>query len=116
MPLNADGRQAGFDSILVRLEEPPSIRDMCPLPQFRFHTGSIRRYLGFVSARYTGIRFDSILVRLEVSMLKSRLTISTSFDSILVRLEVSLFAMPCTDCPMAGFDSILVRLEVFGYR
>ena len=54
--------------------------------------------------------FDSILVRLEGTVLSRGLNPMRSFDSILVRLEDS--ASECVRRWGFSFDSILVRLEV----
>ena len=57
-----------------------------------------------------GFCFDSILVRLKVTLKCSIIIILAGFDSILVRLKGGVASYTLTID--GGFDSILVRLKV----
>ena len=78
-------RDNRFDSILVRLKVIFKMNKIGTLETFRFHTGSIKRRLPLFAHNHRISSFDSILVRLKVSMavrisIRVRVSIPYWFD------------------------------------
>ena len=100
-----------FDSILVRLKVAMCDNLLLSCAGFRFHTGSIKREFGLCCYfNNTEFRFHTGSIK-RVIVLYVSYAVPSSFDSILVRLKVTVKPSHIT-CPVCSFDSILVRLKV----
>jgi len=70
----------------VQLKVASALLAMVAIPVFQFHTGSIKRY-HYRKINFLGSSFNSILVQLKVSTLKTTIRAKSCFNSILVQLK-----------------------------
>ena len=89
IPMDTAEQEACFNSKLVRLEENVKGITTVWIKQFQFQTGAIRSRYAHMCSNGTCARFNSKLVRLEVTNHQQPHVSQTKvFNSKLVRLEV----------------------------
>ena len=77
---------------------------------FQFHIGAIRRGVAFISA-LSDIRFNSILVQLEVTDIMAQEQNNNGFNSILVQLEAGNYSVALVELPEFQFHIGAIRRQ-----